>query len=121
MGAAWSFGALETHQPGVVPNATDRNNISLDDSGLIRLACSIFLTMDTWLMAHDRKLQILGFARVGMFVKNNRENISADYQHFLAEHNFIEMIFGRNGYQIVRFKKTGTWSIGEEPLELIVK
>ncbi len=72
--------------------------------------------------ADAKKMKILGFARVGMFNKNNRKNVSYDYQQLMAENKWIEMIFGRDGYDIVRFKHpTNTWDIVEDKLELIVK
>ena len=72
--------------------------------------------------ADAKEMCILGFARVGMFNKNNRRNVSWDYQRLMAENNWIEMIFGRDGYSVVRFKSPpNTFSIMEDKLELTIK
>ena len=74
------------------------------------------------IMAHDKNMQILGFARVGMFDKKNRINVSRDYQDLMARNKWIEMIFGRDGYDVVRFKSpVNSWGIVEDNLELTIK
>ena len=72
--------------------------------------------------ADAKEMNILGFARVGMFNKENRVNVSWDYQRLMARNKWFEMIFGRDGYDIVRFKEpTGSWGVIEYKLELTVK